>query len=182
MSAMALRGVTSARGRDEIRPAVAKDGDPVGDLEDLLQAVADEEDGDALVAQVLDQAEELGDLVRRQRRRRLVHDEDADVERDRLGDLDGLLGGERQAAGGAAHIEGDAEGREDLLGPAKHLAPVGDGPASLVADEDVLRHVEVGEEQRLLVDRGDAVALRLGGAGDGDRACPESRISPRSGW
>ena len=51
MSAMALAGVASARGRRRDQPPVAEDGDAVGDLEHLLHAVADEQDRDALVAQ-----------------------------------------------------------------------------------------------------------------------------------
>ena len=51
--------------------------------------------------------------------------------------------------------------REDVLGLAEHPAPVREGAAVLMADEDVLGDVEVGKEQRLLIDRGDAVALRL---------------------
>ena len=163
----ALRRRLGARhGRDQ--PAVAEHRDLVGDLEDLLQPVADEEDGDALVAEVADELEELGDLVRRERRGRLVHDQDADVERDRLGDLDRLLRGERQPARRAPHVERHAEFGEDRLGLAEHRAPVDDRAAALVADEDVLRDVEVGEEHRLLVDRGDAVALGLGGVADRD--------------
>ena len=47
-------------------------------------------------------------------------------------------------------------------------APVDHGAAALVADEDVLGDIEVGEEHRLLVDRRDAVALRLRRVADGD--------------
>ena len=58
----------------------------------------------------------------------------------------------------------------------------GDGAAVLVADEDVLGDVEVGEEQRLLVDRRDARGAaprrRCGWRWAGRRA----GSSPRSGW
>ena len=139
--------------------------------------MADEEDRHALVAEVLDQLEELHDLMRGERRRRLVHDEDADIQRNRLGDLDRLLGGERQPARRAAHVEGHAEGGEDLLGLTEHLPPIGDRAAALMADEDVLRHVEIGEEERLLVDCRDAVALRLGGAADRDRLAGQEDLA-----
>ena len=42
-------------------------------------------------------------------------------------------------------------------------------PAVAVADEDVLGDREVGEDQRLLVDRHDAVPLGIGGRADVDR-------------
>ena len=139
--------------------------------------MADEEDRHALVAEVFDQLEELHDLVRGQRRRRLVHDEHANIQRNRLGDLDRLLGGKRQPARRAAHVEGDAEGGEDLLGLTEHLPPIGDRAAALMADEDVFGHVEIGEEERLLVDRGDAVALRLGRAADRDRLAGQEDLA-----
>ncbi|GAA3062916.1 hypothetical protein GCM10020254_03550 [Streptomyces goshikiensis] len=43
--------------------AVAQDGDAVGEAEDLLHAVGDVDDGDALVPEPVDQAEERLDLV-----------------------------------------------------------------------------------------------------------------------
>ena len=69
--------------------------------EDLVEAVADEEHGHALVAQPAHLAEQLLDLVGRQRGGGLVHDQHPHVERDGLGDLDRLLGGDGQAAGRA---------------------------------------------------------------------------------
>ena len=58
--------------------------------------------------------------------------------------------------------------------------PVDEQAAVAVADEDVLRDGQVGEDHRLLVDRGDAQSLRVQGAGD-VRLCPSTRISPSSG-
>ena len=173
MSVIERCGVASPRGRVEISRPSRNTVTLVGDLEDFLHAVADEEDGDALVAQVADQLEQLRDLVGRQRGGRLVHDQDADIERDRLGDLDRLLRGKRQAARRAAHVEGDAELGEDRLGVAEHLPPADHLAAVLMADEDVLGDVEVGKEQRLLIDRGDAEALALGGVADGHRLAGE---------
>ena len=42
-----------------------------------------------------------------------------------------------------------------------HLAPPHNGAAITVADEDVFRHVQVGKDHWLLIDRSDAVILRL---------------------
>ena len=57
--------------------AVAQHGDAVGDLVDLVEEVGDEEDGDAAVAQVADDAEELLDLAAVEAGGRLVEHEHA---------------------------------------------------------------------------------------------------------
>ncbi len=90
---------------------------PVAELEDLVQPVADEEDRDAAVAQAADDREQALDLVGRERRRRLVEDQDARVDRERLGDLDELLVGHRQAADRRADVEPDVELLEQRLAP-----------------------------------------------------------------
>ena len=46
-----------------------------------------------------------------------------------------------------------------------------------MADEDVLGDVEVGKQQRLLIDRGDAQSLRLRGASDRDRLAVEQDLA-----
>ena len=161
------RQLGARRGRDPA--AVAQDRDAVGDLEDLFHAVGDEEDRHALLAQGVHDAEELLHLVRREGGGRLVHDQDAHVEGDGLGDLDGLLLGEGQPAGRLADVEPHVEPGEDLARLALHPAPVDDLAAVAVADEDVLGDREVGEDHRLLVDGGDAEALRVLGGGDADR-------------
>ena len=61
--------------RDE--PAVAQDGHPVGEAQDLAQAVADVDDGHALVAQAADEREQALDLLVGQRRGGLVEGQDA---------------------------------------------------------------------------------------------------------
>ena len=114
------RHVGARPGRNQ--PAVAEHRDPVGDLEHLLHPVADEDDRDTAVTQVPDDLEELRNLVRRKRRGRLVHDQDADIERDRLGDLHGLLRGQRQATGRTSHVERHAERGKQALCLARHRA------------------------------------------------------------
>ena len=80
--------------------------------------MADEEDSDALPLQVADKLEQLLNLVRGERRRRLVHDQDADVERNRLGDFDRLLGGQCQSSRRISDVQRDAEFGEDPFGVA----------------------------------------------------------------
>ena len=95
--------------------AVAHDRDRVAEGEDLLEAVRDEQHRGAAVAQRPHDAEEPLDLGPGQRRGRLVHDEHARVEAERLGDLDDLLVGDRQAAHRALGVEPDAEAVEQRL-------------------------------------------------------------------
>ncbi|GAA4052457.1 hypothetical protein GCM10023063_45940 [Arthrobacter methylotrophus] len=56
--------------------AQALDVDPVGDVEHVRHAVADQDDGQAAVAQVADQLEDLVRFAHAQGRRRLVQDDD----------------------------------------------------------------------------------------------------------
>ena len=81
-------------GRD-ITP-VAKDRTFVGDFGDLVHAMRDVEQREALRAQPLQHHEDLGDVGGRQRRGRLVENENARVARQSLGDLDHLAARQRQ--------------------------------------------------------------------------------------
>ena len=95
--------------------AVAQDGDRVADGEDLVQAVGDEQHGRAALAQRAHDAEQPLDLEPGERRGGLVHDQHARVEAERLGDLDQLLVGDREAAHGLLGVELDAETVHQLL-------------------------------------------------------------------
>ena len=68
------RDVADVGGVDE--GAVLEDGDPVAQVEDLLEPVRDVEDRDAALAQPLDEGVEQLDLVVGQRRGGLVHRDD----------------------------------------------------------------------------------------------------------
>ena len=67
--------------------AVAQHGDPVGQVQHLFHAMRDVDDGDALGAELADDLEELLRLAGGQRGRGLVHDDDAGLEGQGLGDL-----------------------------------------------------------------------------------------------
>ena len=67
-------------------PAVVHDADPVGQVEDVVDVVADQEDPDALVLQLADEVADLGGLGRAEGGGRLVHDQDPCVEVDGAGD------------------------------------------------------------------------------------------------
>ena len=140
--------------------AVAHHGDRVAEREDLVEAVGDEDERAALVAQAAGDREEPVDLDPAERRGRLVHDQQARVERDGLGDLDDLLVGDRESPSGTARVDPDAETGEERLGLGVHRRPVDAAAAAvrLTAHEDVLGHRQVGEERGLLVDHRDARA------------------------
>ena len=95
--------------------AVAHDRDGVADREDLVEAVRDEQHGRAVLLQRPHDGEQPRDLGPRERGGRLVHDQHARVEAQRLGDLDDLLVGDREPAHGALGIEADAEAVEQAL-------------------------------------------------------------------
>ena len=103
-------------------------------------------------------------LVRRQRGGRLVHDQDADVAGHRLGDLDRLLAGDGELRRRRPRVDVDLEAGEDRRRPLLHRRasaraspPV--WPMKMFSDDG-----EVGEDERFLVDAGDAQRLGVGRA------------------
>ena len=109
--------VVSAVGCGQDVAPVAHHRDALAEREDLVEAVRDEEHRGALGAQRLDDAEEAVDLGRGQRRGRLVHHDHARLGRERLGDLDDLLVGDREPARDAVGVELDAELRRTAARP-----------------------------------------------------------------
>ena len=83
-------------------------------VEDLVHAVRDEDDRDAVVAQRADDVEQRRDLVVGQRARRLVEDHHARDDREGARDLDHLLLVGPQLPDRLARIDVELEPREDL--------------------------------------------------------------------
>jgi hypothetical protein len=100
-------------GRDEL--PVAQDDDPVGDAGDLVQAVADLNETDAFRLQTPDLFEKALGLFGAQRGGRLIEDQQARVQRQRLRDLDLLLGGDFEVAHPLLAGPGDADNRSSHL-------------------------------------------------------------------
>ena len=71
--------------------AVAQHGDAIGESDDLVQTVRRVDDRDARLRQLPHDLEQGLAFRARKRGRRLVHDQDPRVQRQRLGDLDQLL-------------------------------------------------------------------------------------------
>src|SRR5919199_1260374 len=158
--------------------AQAQDLDAVGDLEDLGHVVADEHDGQALVAHPEDEVEHVAGLHHAERRRRLVHEHDLARPGHRAAHRDALA----LAAGHRGHrrgrvLQADAERRERLAGAAVHLGLVEEAepaeqPAAhhLAAQEQVGRRVQLGGQREVLVDGLDAQRAGLERRVDGHRA------------
>ena len=150
--------------------AVAQHHDAVGALLDLVQAVRDEDHRHAAGLELGDHLQEARRLRGGEARGRLVHDDDARVERQRLDDLDELALRERQLGDRRVRLEVDAEPAQQRrhLGLERRAVDQPQRPAEdrLAADHDVGRDVEIVEEVELLVHEGDA---RRHGAGDRER-------------
>src|SRR5690606_10873239 len=88
---------------------------PIGDLQGLAHVLLNQEDRGPGLVQLLDQAEDLLDKVRRQAQRRLVQDEEARMGHERPGDDELLLLTAGQRA--ARLMQSLAEDRETLAHP-----------------------------------------------------------------
>ena len=160
--------------------AVAEDGVAVGDAENLIELVADEEDRLALALQEFDEQKELLDLLGRECGGRLVHDDDLRVDRHGARDRDEVLVGDAEVA--QPRVGVDVAGMHRV----EHFARVGahglpvdraEAGARRVAEKDVLGHREVVEQHGLLVDGGDAVLEGLVGAGKMDGLAADADLA-----
>src|SRR5581483_5318905 len=149
--------------------AVAKDGDPVRDGEDLVEAMGDVEDAEPTRGDAADRREEHGDLGAREGGRRLVEHEDPGIRlpvperaRDRHSGALGL----RELADRAAHVELEPELAHHrprfapLAAPTDSAAEAGREPA---AETEILDDAEVVDQGEVLVDEPEARGARRSG-------------------
>jgi hypothetical protein len=115
-------GVGGVHGADD--PAVAQHGDPVGDLEHLVQRVGDEDDRLALGLELAQVGEQLLDLLGDEHGGRLVEDQDVGAAVQQLQDLDALLLADGQVLDPGAGIEWGAEAAGQLPHPPFGLVEV----------------------------------------------------------
>ena len=120
-------------------------------------------------------ANRLLDLAVGQRRGRLVHDEDARVGADRLGDLDDLLLRHAQRLDQPVRIDRRADARRAArrrAGAARVQSTRRHTLPRFERERDVFGDGEMGKERGLLVDRGDAQRVaRSCGSMCGTGAC-----------
>ena len=145
--------------------AVTKDGDAVGNREDFFEPVGDVDDADTAALEIAHDAKEQLHFLLRQRRGRLVHDDDAGAGTERAGDLDKLLLGHRERAdlGVGGNLRPDALQELSGTGVARGPIDAAAGGDGFEAQRDVLSDGEVGEQRGLLVNAGDAQFARGGG-------------------
>ncbi len=138
--------------------AILHDRDAVGDLENLGHAVRDVDDRDALGRKAPDDPEEVAAFVDGQGRGRLVEDEQLEIMREALGDLDHLLLAWGQQGHRCARVDVDLQIGQDPPRTLIHRGPPDDAQRvdRLAAGVDVLGDAERTHEAALLVDHGDS--------------------------
>ena len=155
--------------------AIAHHGAPVGDGDDLVEAMGDVEDRDAGLLQAFDHREEARHLALLQRSRRLVENEHARIARERPRDGDRLALGEGQLIHPLIEIERQIEPVERVARERQHAravepparqaltAPPEQRARRQVAEHHVLGDREGGDDAQLLADHRDAARVRVGG-------------------
>ena len=163
------------------RAPVSQHRHAVADAPDLVEAVRDVDDADALGGQPANHVEERRDLALVEDRRRLVHDQQPHVARQRAGDRHDLLRRRPQLSHLRAH--GDrvvAEPGEQSRRFPVHPVEVEQRPAArLVRQEDALGDAQVRDEVELLVDRRDAALQRSGRVAGRKRLAREQDLAAR---
>ena len=164
-------------GRD--RPAVAEHRDAVADRQHVVEEMRDEHDAAPGLAQPAQQREQPLDLGRRQRRGRLVQDDDARAGEQHARELDQLLQAERQRAHPRARIDVDAEALQMLGRAAAHRPPVDQAEPvdRLHAEMDVLRHRQLAHDGKLLMHHADAGRARIARRAKADRPAVEAHLA-----
>ena len=142
--------------------AVAEHRPAVGDAEDLVELVADEQDGLALGLERFNQIVKLCDLLVGEGSGWFVHDDHACIDRQGAGDGHQVLAGNAQVAQPRVGVQIRPDAAQDRRGAGAHCAAVDKAPpgAGRVADKDVLGHGHLVEKHGLLMDRGDAGRAR----------------------
>ncbi len=159
------QGALAGRGRCRFRdlPAVAEDRHRVRDAQDVLDEMGNEDDAGAFIAQPSQRREQALHLRRRERRSRLVEDDDAGARRQHAGDLDQLLQADRQVAEPGIGIGVDAKFGELFTRLARHAPPLHDAEAvgRLRPEKDVLGHRQIGHDAEFLMHHGDTGRARV---------------------
>ena len=142
--------------------AAAQHRDPVGDLEHLVQLVADEDDRLAVRLQAPNDLEQLVRLLGRQYRGRLVEDQDVGTAIERLQDLDPLFLAHRDVADERARINGQREALGELANALLGRALVQQQiVAWLDPEHDVLGDGHHRDQHEVLVDHPDPGSDRV---------------------
>jgi hypothetical protein len=138
----------------------------VADGEHVRHAVADEDDGDAAVAQAPDQVQHLGNLAHADRGGRLVHQHELGIREPRARDRHGLALPAGHLADQIARPGLRLELGEELGRARVHRAVVEEperpeGPLRLAPEEDVRGCCQVVAERQILVDDLDPLGASI---------------------
>ena len=118
--------------------AIAQDGDPIAKRENLLQLVTDEEDGGAIIAEAAQHAEEPLALMGSDGGGWLVEEQDAALQRERLGDLDELHLGDAELVDWSPGVGGDVERLQPVSRLRHHLGGVDQAGAEVGGRSSVM--------------------------------------------
>ena len=143
--------------------AAAENRHPVGDVEHLVQLVADEDDGHALLGEGAQDPEQLERLLGREHGGRLVEDQDLGSPVEGLQDLDALLLADADVLDARVRVDRELERLRDLLDPflgcvlvEQHLLARG-----LDSQHDVLGDRHHRDQHEVLVDHADPQVDRV---------------------
>ncbi|MPM71272.1 hypothetical protein SDC9_118236 [bioreactor metagenome] len=147
-------------GTDIVR--VAEDRHAGREAIHVLQAVRDENNRFSVVTQFFADAVEFFRFAARQRRRRFVHDDDARVHREGFCNLDHLLLRNGQGAHQRLRRKLRIQAFEQCVRALVHLFPLDHAALDgLVTHKDIFRNAQVRIARHVLIDRGNARALRV---------------------
>ena len=158
--------------------AVAQDRYRVGEHEDLVQEVRDEDDRTATGGEAADDLVELLDLNGREGRRRLVEDDELGLARECAQDLDLLLLGQRQCTDDRIGRNREPGADDDPVERVTQGAPSDEAePSRLGAEEHVLCDRPLRDEGDLLGDECNAATERLAWGPEAHRLALEDQLA-----
>jgi hypothetical protein len=137
--------------------AAAHHGDGVGDVEDFLQIVGDQDDGLALFLEQPQDFEQRRGFLRGEHGGRLVEDQDVGAAVDLLENLHALLGAHRQVVDHGQRIDVEPVAGADLAQLRFHGGALGlELETAFAAQHDVIEHGHVLDQHEVLVHHADA--------------------------
>ena len=168
----------------ELRPAqlaavgaVAEGHRPVGEGDDLREAMGDPQDGHPARREATHDGHELLGLPLGQGGGGLIEDEDAGIQAECLRNLHELLGSQRQGAKALGRVHLEPHAIQDLERPSPHGPPIQQpAPARLSPQEDVLLHRQVVTQAELLMDEADPRRHRLARPVEAHRLTPKPEL------
>src|SRR3984957_18113282 len=146
--------------------AVTEDDHTVGAGFHLVQPVGDKDDRYAIGLELADDPHQAFSLGGRQAGSRLIHNDDAGVERERLGDLQQLSLRKGEVGNQIVDLEVDVQSLQQRRHDAFHRLAVdefkGTGRQRLPPDQHIRANVEIVEEIQFLMNEGDSGIQRFG--------------------